>query len=434
MVLTLFFGGDKIKPFHAVIGKSNIFFLNRGFLMIKYSGILGIVVFLLIAYCLSNNRKKIPYKTVVFGIITQFIIAVFMLKTSIGVVLFDWVNKVFVKILGYSDKGAGLLFGKLVTSEEIGATLAFQVLPVIIFVSALMAILVHFGIIQFVIRVMARIFYKLLKITGVEAFVSSLLIFMGIEALTGVKEYLKNMNESRLFTIMVTFMSTIAGSVMVAYMSFGAQAGHLLTASLMSAPAAIVISKIMVPDTETAETDPLDTIKIEKRGGNVIEAITDGTSDGLRLALQIGAMLIAFISIIYLLNGVFGKIAGISLEKFMGYLLSPVAFLMGIPPAESVEVGNLLGIKTIFSEFISYLQLKSHIINQTLSERTIAITTYALCGFTHFGSLAILIGGISTLVPAKKTLASKLAIKALIAGFLATVTTAAIAGILISLN
>lgn len=400
--------------------------------MLRYSGVLGIAVFLIIAFLMSKNRKKIPYKTVIFGLITQFIIALFMLKTSIGVVLFDWVNRIFVKILGYSDKGAELLFGKLVTSQDIGATLAFQVLPVIIFVSALMAILVYFGIIQFIIKMMAKIFYKILKITGVEAFVSSLLIFMGIEALTGVKEYLKNMNESRMFTIMVTFMSTIAGSVMVAYMSFGAKAGHLLTASLMSAPAAIVISKIMIPDIETVESDPLDSLRIEKRGGNVIEAITDGTSDGLRLALQIGAMLIAFISIIHLLNGIFGKIAGISLEKFLGYLLSPVAFLIGIPPSESVEVGNLLGIKTIFSEFISYLQLKAHILNQTLSARTIAITTYALCGFTHFGSLAILIGGISTLVPEKKSLVSKLALKALVAGFLATVMTAAIAGILIS--
>jgi len=402
--------------------------------MMRFSGILGIIIFLMIAFLLSNNRKKIPYKTVIFGLITQFVIAVFMLKTSIGVVLFDWVNRIFVKILGYSDKGSGLLFGKLVTSDDIGATLAFQVLPVIIFVSALMGILVHFGIIQFIIKMMAKIFYKILKITGVEAFVSSLLIFMGIEAITGVKEYIQNMNESRMFTIMVTFMSTIAGSVMVAYMSFGAQAGHLLTASLMSAPAAIVISKIMIPDSETAETDPLDTIKIKKKGKNVIEAITDGTSDGLRLALQIGAMLIAFISIIHLLNGVFGKIAGISLERFLGYLLSPVAFLIGIPPAESIEVGNLLGIKTVFSEFISYLQLKTHILNQTLSERTIAITTYALCGFTHFGSLAILIGGIGTLVPSKKSLVSKLAIKALVAGFLATVMTAAIAGILISIK
>ncbi len=398
----------------------------------KYSGIIGIIVFLMIAYLLSNNRKKIPIKTVVYGLICQLIIAVFMLKTPVGIIIFKWVNKVFVKLLGYSDKGSELLFGKLVHSNDIGATLAFQALPVIIFVSAVMGILVYFGIIQFIIKLLARVFYKTLKITGVEAFIVSLLIFMGIESITGVKEYIKNMNQSRIFTIMVTFMATIAGSVMAAYMSFGAKAGHLLTASLMSAPAAIVISKIMIPDVDSAETDPLNTIKIEKRSGSPIEAIANGTSDGLNLVLQIAAMLIAFMAIVYFLNGVFGKITGITLESFLGYLLSPVAFLLGIPPGESVEVGKLLGIKTLFTEFISYLQLKTHIINQTLSGRTIAITTYALCGFTHFGSVAILIGGIGTLVPIQKPVVSRLAIKALIAGFLATSMTAAIAGLLIN--
>ena len=398
--------------------------------MHRFSGILGILIFLLVAYLLSNNRKKIPYKTVIFGLITQLVIAVFMLKTPIGVKIFDWVNNAFVKVLSYSDKGSGFLFGKLVDSQDIGATLAFQVLPLIIFVSALMGILIYLGVVQFLVKLLARVFYKTLKITGVEAFISSLLIFMGIESITGVKDYIRKMNESRVFTIMTTFMATIAGSVMLAYMSFGAKAGHLLTASLMSAPAAILISKIMIPDTETDETDPLEKIQMEKKEKNIIEAAANGTSQGLNLSLQIGAMLIAFISIIYLLNDVVG-LSGFTLERLMGYALAPVAFLIGIPLNESVDVGQLLGIKTIFTEFLSYLQLKTHIVNETLSPRTIAITTYALCGFTHFGSIAILIGGIGTLVPEKKPVVSRLAIKALIAGFLATMMTAAIAGLLI---
>lgn len=397
--------------------------------MYRYSGILGILIFLLIAYLLSNNRKKIPYKTVIFGLITQFVVALFMLKTVVGEEIFDFVNRLFVKVLSYSDQGSRFLFGKLVDSHDIGATVAFQVLPLIIFVSALMGILVHFGVIQLVVKMLARVFYKTLKITGVEAFISSLLIFMGIETITGVKDYIRNMNESRLFTIMTTFMATIAGSVMAAYVSFGAKAGHLLTASLMSAPAAIIISKIMMPDTETGEADPLETITIEKKAKNVIEAAANGTSEGLNLSLQIGAMLIAFIAIIYLLNDVVG-ISGMTLEKLMGYALSPVAFLIGVPIEESVDVGQLLGIKTIFTEFLAYLQLKVHIAAQTLSPRTISITTYALCGFTHFGSIAILIGGIGALVPSKKPVVSKLAIKALVAGFLATMMTAAIAGLL----
>jgi CNT family concentrative nucleoside transporter len=400
--------------------------------MLRYSGVIGVIIFLFIAFLLSSDRKKIPVKTVFYGLLAQVVIAIFMLKTSIGVLIFDWVNRIFVKLLGYSDRGSELLFGKLVSSGEIGATLAFQALPVIIFVSALMGLLVYLGVIQFVIRQLAKIVYKILKITGIEAFVSSLLIFMGIEAITGVKDYIRNMNDSRIFTVMVTFMATIAGSVMVAYMSFGAKAGHLLTASLMSAPAAILISKIMIPDTEITESDPLNTIRIDKRGSNPIEAIANGTSDGLNLVLQIGAMLIAFMAIIHLLNGIVGKLSGISLEKLLGYALSPVAVLIGIPPGESVKVGELLGIKTLFTEFISYLQLKTYIINHTLSARSIAITTYALCGFTHFGSVAILIGGIGTLVPEKKPVVSRLAIKALVGGFLATVMTAAIAGILIN--
>jgi CNT family concentrative nucleoside transporter len=398
--------------------------------MHRFSGVLGILIFLLVAYLLSNNRKKIPYKTVILGLVTQFVIALFMLKTPIGVKIFDWVNSAFVKVLSYSDKGSGFLFGKLVDSQDIGATLAFQVLPLIIFVSALMGILVYLGVIQFLVKLLARVFYKALKITGVEAFISSLLIFMGIESITGVKDYIRKMNDSRLFTIMTTFMATIAGSVMLAYMTFGAKAGHLLTASLMSAPAAILISKIMIPDTESEDTDPLEKIQMERKEKNIIEAAANGTSQGLSLTLQIGAMLIAFISIIYLMNDIVG-LSGLTLERLMGYALAPVAFLIGIPFNESVEVGQLLGIKTIFTEFLSYLQLKTHIVNETLCPRTITITTYALCGFTHFGSIAILIGGIGTLVPEKKPVVSRLAIKALIAGFLTCMMTAAIAGLLV---
>jgi CNT family concentrative nucleoside transporter len=398
--------------------------------MHRFSGIIGILFFLFIAFLLSNNRKKIPYKTVIYGLIAQFVIALLMLKTIVGVEIFNVVNKFFVKILSYSDQGTKLLFGSLVDSQEIGATLAFQALPVIIFISALMGILVYFGVIQFIVKILARIFYKTLKVTGVEAFIVSLLIFMGIESITGVKEYILKMNESRLFTIMTTFTATIAGSVMAAYINFGAEAGHLLTASLMSAPAAIILSKIMIPDTDTAESDPLETIKIEKKEKTVIEAAANGTSQGLNLTLQIGGMLIAFISIIYLLNDVVG-ISGFTLEKLMGYILSPFAFLIGVPVNESMEVGQLLGIKTIFTEFLAYLQLKTHIVEQTLSPRTIAITTYALCGFTHFGSIAIMIGGIGTLAPSQKPVVSRLAVKALIAGFLATSMTAAVAGLLI---
>lgn len=399
--------------------------------MYRYSGILGIVIFLLIAYLMSNNKKKIPYKTVAYGLIIQFLFAIFMLKTSAGVIIFNAVNKFFVKVLSYSDQGAAFLFGKLVSSQDIGASLAFQVLPLIIFVSAIMGVLVYLGVIQFIVKIFARLFYKTLKITGAEAFIASLQIFTGIEGITGVTEYIRNMNESRIFVVMTTFMATIASSVMAAYVNFGASAGHLLTASIMNTPAAIILSKIVIPDTEIGESDSLAAIKMEKTEKNMIEAAANGASQGLNLALQIGAMLIAFISIIYLLNDVVG-ISGMTMENLLGYILSPVATLIGVPIGmESIEVGQLFGIKTIFSEFLSYMQLKTHIVEQTLSPRTIAIATYAMCGFIHFGSIAILIGGIGTLVPSQKPVVSKLALKALATAFMATAMTGAIAGLLL---
>jgi CNT family concentrative nucleoside transporter len=393
-------------------------------------GIIGISVFLFIAYLLSVDKKKIPYKTVLIGLIIQFFTAVFMLKTYIGVKIFDSVNKGFLILLNYSNHGAKFLFGSLVDSQKTGAQVAFQVLPLIIFVSAFMGILVYFGIIQFIVKIFAKLFYKTLKITGVEAFTSSLLIFMGIESLTGVKEYIKEMNDSRLFTIMTTFMSTIAGSVMAAYVSFGAKAGHLLTASLMSAPAAIIISKIMIPDVDSTKEDSLDNVKIKQKENNIIEAIANGTTDGVNLAIQVGAMLIAFISLIYLLNDFIG-LSGLTLEKLLSYLFSPIALLIGIKPSEAMEAGKLLGIKTVFNEFIAYMQLKTLIINKTLSQRSITIITYALCGFANFGSIGILIGGVSGIAPNKKSAVAKLAFKSLVAGLLATLMTASMVSILL---
>ncbi len=398
--------------------------------MLKVQAVVGIFVFLLIAFLLSKDRKKINYRLVLIGLIIQFVIAVFMLRTAIGVSIFEGVNKGFLVLLNYSNYGAKFLFGSLVDSQSMGAQVAFQVLPLIIFVSALMALLVYLGIIQFFVRLFAKLFYHSMGITGVEAFTSSLLIFMGIEALTGVKKYVENMNESRLFTIMATFMSTIAGSVMAAYVSFGAKAGHLLTASVMSAPAAILISKIMIPDTEERADDPLDNIKVDKGGTSIVEAIATGTSNGLKLSLEVGAMLIAFISLIYLFNDLIG-LSGITLEKLLGYIFSPFAFLIGIPYSEALDVGKLLGVKTVFNEFLSYLKLKTIISTGALSQRTIYITTYALCGFANFGSMGILIGGIGTIAPSHKSIVSKLAFKSLIAGFLATMLTASIAGLLL---
>jgi CNT family concentrative nucleoside transporter len=396
--------------------------------MTRLAALCGIAVFIGIGVLLSRDRRRIPWRTVGAALGLQFALALLMLKTPVGTVLFEGANRAFLKLLGYSNHGAKFMFGTLAESQEIGAVMAFSVLPLIIFVAALMGLLLWLGVIQAVVRGFAWVFYKTLDITGVEAVLVSLQIVLGIEAVTGAAAYIKKMNEARLFTLMTAFMATIAGSVMAAYVSFGASAGHLMTASLLSAPAAIMMARLMMPDTTGGEAEPLDAVRIERPGRNPIEAVANGASAGLKLALEIGAMLIAFISIIYLLNDLVG-ISGLTLERLMGYALAPFALLIGIPPSEALTVGNLLGIKVVFTEFLSYLRFKELLASGALSPRSAAIATYALCGFTHFGSVAIMIGGLGGLVPEQKPVVTRLALKALAAAFLANCTTAAVAGL-----
>ena len=399
--------------------------------MEKVLSVTGIFVFLLIAFALSSNRKAIPWKTVLISLLLQFLTALFMLKTTVGIKLFEIFNRIFLAFLSYSDKGAEFLFGKLVHDTNIGAIVAFKVLPVIIFVSSFMAVLAYLRIIEYTIKILAHIFYRTMGISGAEAFASSLFIFMGIETITGLKEYIEEMTDSEIFLVMTAFLATIAGSVMATYVSFGASAGHLMAASLMSAPAAIALSKIMVPETETPKTaNDIKSVRYKRHRGNLVSAAANGASDGLALSLQIAAMLIAFVAMIYMVDS-WLKPTGITLEKLLGWTFSPFAVLMGIPPKEAVDVGVLLGTKTVFNEFLAYLQLHSHIVNHTLSQRAIVISSYALCGFANFGSIAIMIGGIGTLAPSKKEFVTRLSIKALIAGTLASFMTASFASILL---
>lgn len=391
---------------------------------------IGIFIFIGIAWLLSENRKTVNWRIILWGVGLQVVFAVFILKTDIGNYLFSLANSFFSGILGFSNQGASFLFGKLTTDVSFGAIVAFQVLPVIIFVSALAGILYYFGVIQFLVNIIARVMHKTMKISGVEAFINALFIFTGIESVPAIKLYLEKMTKSELFTMMCGFMATIASSVMAAYVSFGASAGHLLTASVMSAPAAILIAKLMIPETKKPET--MDYAKIEHKSSdsNVIEAAANGAYDGLKLSAQVGAMLIAFVSIIWMINGGF-NILGTSFDKVLGYVFSPFAFAMGVPWNESVTVGQLLGTKTVFNEFIGYLNLKEMIANKALSDRSIVIATYALCGFSNFGSIAILIGGVGAIAPKRKKEVAALGIKALIGGTLACFITACIAGILI---
>ncbi|MCC6503040.1 MAG: NupC/NupG family nucleoside CNT transporter [Deltaproteobacteria bacterium] len=395
----------------------------------KLISVAGLAVFIAISIALSADRKHINWRLVAWGVGLQLVFALLILKTWPGLMVFEAARVVMTSVLNFTDIGSRFLFGNLVSDYNIGAILAFKILPVIIFVSSLMGILFHLNIIQVVVRAMAWVMERTMKASGVEALMAAMFVFMGIEATTGVKEYLRKMTASEMFTVMVAFMSTIAGSVMAVYVSFGASAGHLLAASVMSAPAAIVISKLMLPERET----PLER---EGRGSlkstdvNIIEAAANGASDGLKLAATIGAMLLAFVALIGMANH-FLSFAGTSFEQISGYVFMPFAYLMGVPWEDCGKVGELLGIKIVFNEFISYQKMQVMIESRMLQPRSVVIATYALCSFANFGSIAILIGGIGSIAPERKKEIARMSLKALAAGVLASFMTATIAGVLV---
>lgn len=389
----------------------------------------GLLIFLGVAFSLSEGRKHINWRLVFWGIALQFIFAVLILKTSVGLLVFDGARVAFTKILDFTDHGSRFMFGNLISDYSIGAIFAFKVLPVIIFVSSLMGVLFHLNIIQQVIKAMAWVMKRTMKASGAEALMAAIFVFMGIEAVTGVKEYIEKMTRSEIFTVMTGFMATIAGSVMAVYVSFGASAGHLLAASVMSAPAAIVMSKLLIPEKEASSTDTI-AASLKRDEANVIEAAANGAADGLKLAATIGAMMLAFIALIGMINYFLG-FAGISFEQVMGYAFTPIAFIMGVPYQDCMKVGELLGIKVVFNEFISYQRMQGYIADGSLSPRGITIATYALCSFANFGSIAILIGGIGSIAPGRKKEIASLSLKALLAGCIASFMTATIAGILL---
>ncbi len=400
--------------------------------MLKYRIIsfLGLFLLLGLAWLISENRKNINRNALVWGLGLQFFFALLVLKTGIGRVMFNAARVAVGAVINCSDKGAEFLFGSLVNNSSIGAIVAFKVLPIIIFVSALTAVLYYLRVIQFFVKIMARIMHKTMKISGAESVGAALFVFLGIESVTAIKAYIREMTKSELFTLMCGFMATIATSVMATYASFGADPGHLLAASVMSAPAAIVVAKLMIPEGGTPRTLGEVRFDYTSPDSNVIEAAASGSYDGLKLATQIGAMLLSFIAIIWMLNSALGLL-GTSFEKLAGYLFSPFAIIMGIPWEDSIKVGQLLGTKTVFNEFLAYIKLQELAGAGALSPRSIVISTYALCGFANFGSIAILIGGIGGVAANRKKDVAALGLKALAGGTIATFMTACFAGILI---
>ena len=406
--------------------------------MDQYKGILGILTLLAIAYAMSNNRNRISFRTIYWGLGLQFIFAVFILKTPIGKPIFSFLDKIITKLISFSDAGSDFLFKSYVADVGVHPSLlnfAFRLLPTIIFFSSLMAVLYHFGIIQKIVKLIARLMQKTMHTSGAETLSVSANIFVGqTEAPLMVRPFISQMTKSELMVVMVGGFATVAGGVLAIYVKWLSDipgiAGHLLAASVMSAPAALVISKIIYPEIENSNTSGDINIEIENTSSNAMEALGDGASDGLKLAANVGAMLVAFISIVALLNYIFG-IVGTSIEEILSIIFKPLAWTMGVPWNEAGYVGTLMGEKIVFTELIAFDDLQSMISKNQLSERSAIIASYALCGFANFGSIGIQLGGIGGIAPQRKKELAKLITKAMIGGALASWLTASVAGILI---
>lgn len=398
-----------------------------------------------LAWALSENRRRVDWRLVGIGLGLQVALALLFLRTGFGEWFFDVVSRGFDVLTAASNQGASFVFGNLTRPftltlapsdgqpEEtlfINAALAFSVLPTIIVVSSLAGILYHLRVIQAMVRAMSWLMQRTLRTSGAETFGAALQIFTGIESMPALKGYLRTMTRSELFTVMMAFMASVATNVLLIYATFGAEPGHLMAASVMSAPAAILIAKIMVPERETPQTLGTGRIDVPIESHNVVDAAAIGASQGLMLALNVGALLIAFMSIVYLINWGFDAALGLSFTELVGYVFRPFAFVMGVPREDIAAVGNLLGTKTILNEFIAYSDMKGLIDQGALSARSVTITTYALCGFANPGSLGILLAGLVGLVPERRRDIAQLGLKSLAGGTLATFMTACIAGVL----
>ena len=405
--------------------------------MNQFTGIIGMGVLLGIAYILSENKKAINYRTISWGLGLQFIFAILILKTPIGKPLFSYVDKIINRLIGFADKGSEFVFGS--QSENVGfhpafESVAFRLLPTIIFFSALISILYHYGIIQFVIKFFSRLMEKTMRTSGAETLSVSANIFVGqTEAPLMIRPYVGSMTKSELVAVMVGGFATAAGGVLAIYAKWldgiPGIAGHLMSASVMSAPAALVIAKIIYPETKKTQSIRSE-IKSNQTTINAMDALGTGTVVGLKLAVNVGAMLISFISIIALLN-YFLAIFGFSIESVLGLIFSPLAWTMGIPWSECGAVGSLMGKKIVFTEFVAFSDLKLLIDNQQISEKAAIISSYALCGFANFGSIGIQLGGIGGIAPERRKDIAQLISKAMVGGALASWLTATLAGILL---
>jgi len=420
-----------------------------------YKGVFGIIVLFLIAYLFSENRKAISWKVIVIGLIIQILLAIGILQVPFIQAFFEFIGKIFVKILDFTRDGTNFLFGSFLDTSKFGFIFAFQILPTIIFFSALTSVLFYLGVIQKVVWALAWLMTKAMKLSGAESLSVAGNIFLGqTESPLMIKAYLPKMNNSEMFLVMVGGMATVAGGVLAAYIGFlggddPAQrllfAKHLLAASILAAPGAVIISKMLVPQTEDVDKD-VD-ISMDKIGSNVLDAMSNGTIEGLKLAANVGAMLLVFFAFIAFINYLFLKIGDLTminaaienltngqythldLQFILGYGLAPLMWLIGVPAHDIALVGQLLGEKIIASEFVGYESLAAFKESGILTNpKSIIMATYMLCGFANFASIGIQIGGIGGLAPNKRKFLSKYGIKALLAGTLASLLSATIVG------
>jgi CNT family concentrative nucleoside transporter len=403
----------------------------------RYVGILGLIAFLLIAYAFSNNRNSIKPRIIIWGLLLQFSFALMIMKTAVGVEVFGWMANMITLGLAKANAGAEFVFGQFLMNEDsVGYIFAVKALPIIIYVSSFFGILYYLGILQKIVLVMAKIMARTMGTSGAESLSCAANVFMGqTEAPLVIAPYVGTMTYSELATLMVGGMATIAGSVMAAYIAMGVQAKFLLAASIMNAPAAIVVSKILIPETDDPLTKGEVRLKLEIPDVNIIDAAARGAGVGLKLALNVAAMLIAFLAIIALVNWPLQEVGALmgfelSLERIFAWIFSPFAFLMGVPWNEAGQVGTLLGQKLILNEFVAYLGLTQLTAAEAISPRSELIASYALCGFANLGSIGIQIAGIGGLAPSRKQDLAKLGLRAVLGGTLATFMTATIAGLL----
>jgi CNT family concentrative nucleoside transporter len=406
-------------------------------LLSRLSGLIGLALILALGILLSHNRSAIRWRVIAWGLGLQLLFAIFVLRIPAGQALFRWLGSLVTGILGYSYIGSQFVFGELGKQHSsLGVIFAFQLLPAIIFVSALFAILYYLGIMQLIVRAFAIVMSRVMGASGAESLNVAASIFMGqTEAPLTIRPFLARMTRSELMTVMTSGMAHISGSIMVAYIAFGIEARHLLTAVIMTAPGTIMMAKLFEPETEIPETYGKVTLDMPKQDVNLLDAAARGTSEGLQLMLNVIAMLVAFVALVALLNGGFGAVHRYAdwfpanLQTVLGWVFRPIAWAMGVPWHDSGVIGSLLGTRMVLNEFIAYAQLGP--MRAQLDPRSFTIASFALAGFANFSSVGIQLGGIGALVPERKHDLARLGLRAMLAGTLANFLSATIAGILL---